>query len=151
MIDYQCTEIEVLCEPLCTPQLLLRRRLAVKAETLGWKRLRDGAQIVTPDTIMRWHRQVVATKWYMSNQVSGRTSIRRSSATVSPAYFFFQRSNARSLTPSLRMIAATAELFDGGRWTRYGRRDRDATEQGEQRELEEQEVVSVVRPTDFPT
>jgi hypothetical protein len=37
-----------------------RRRLAVHGRRLGRRRLR---QVATPDTILRWHRQLIARKW----------------------------------------------------------------------------------------
>jgi hypothetical protein len=37
-----------------------RRRLAVRAFRLGRPALRHVATIVTPDTLLRWHRQLVA-------------------------------------------------------------------------------------------
>jgi putative transposase len=40
-----------------------RRRLAVRAFRLGRQALRHVATIVTPDTLLRWHRQLVARKW----------------------------------------------------------------------------------------
>lgn len=40
-----------------------RRRLAVRGHRLGRRRLREVATIVTPDTILRWHRQLIARKW----------------------------------------------------------------------------------------
>jgi hypothetical protein len=40
-----------------------RRRLAVCGHRLGRRRLRQVATIVTPDTILRWHRQLIARKW----------------------------------------------------------------------------------------
>ncbi len=40
-----------------------RRRLAAKGKVLGWRLLHQVATIVTPDTIMRWHRQLIAAKW----------------------------------------------------------------------------------------
>jgi putative transposase len=40
-----------------------RRRLAVHGHRLGRRRLRQVATSVTPDTILRWHRQLIARKW----------------------------------------------------------------------------------------
>jgi transposase InsO family protein len=40
-----------------------RRRLAVKGQALGRRRLADVAGIVTPDTILRWYRLLVANKY----------------------------------------------------------------------------------------
>ena len=39
-----------------------RRRLAVRGHRLGRRALRHVATIVTPDTILRWHRQLIATE-----------------------------------------------------------------------------------------
>ena len=40
-----------------------RRRLAVKGKALGRSVLNQVASIVTPDTILRWHRKLVAMKY----------------------------------------------------------------------------------------
>jgi putative transposase len=57
----------VLREKLGKKRILLnddqRRRLAVKGKILGRKMLKQMATIVTPDTILRWHRELVAAKW----------------------------------------------------------------------------------------
>jgi putative transposase len=45
-----------------------RRRLAVKGKELGRKLLRELTTIVTPDTILRWHRELVAKKWDYSDR-----------------------------------------------------------------------------------
>src|SRR5262249_12544347 len=44
-----------------------RRRLAVKVHVLGRRRLAGIASIVTPETILRWYRRLVATKYDGSN------------------------------------------------------------------------------------
>lgn len=40
-----------------------RRRLAVRAHRVGRAVLRGVATIATPDTLLRWHRQLIARKW----------------------------------------------------------------------------------------
>ena len=39
------------------------RRLAIKGKAIGRKRLGEVASIVTPDTILRWYRELVAQKY----------------------------------------------------------------------------------------
>ncbi|UCC32737.1 MAG: hypothetical protein JSU86_10720 [Phycisphaerales bacterium] len=45
-----------------------RTRLAVKGKALGRKVLREVASIVTPDTILAWHRKLIAEKWDYSKR-----------------------------------------------------------------------------------
>ena len=53
-----------------------RRRLAVKGKVLGRKVLRQVASIVTPDTILAWHRKLIAQKWdYSSRRGPGRPRV----------------------------------------------------------------------------
>ena len=40
-----------------------RRRLATKGKVLGRRVLREFEPIVTPDTILRWHRELIARKY----------------------------------------------------------------------------------------
>jgi hypothetical protein len=71
VIDYLLEENRVLRAahgprrlPLTNDQ---RRRLAVKGQVLGRRRLAAVAGIVTPDTILRWYRRLVAKKYDGSN------------------------------------------------------------------------------------
>jgi hypothetical protein len=40
-----------------------RRRLAVKGEILGRKKLLEIGRRFTPDAILRWHRELIAKRW----------------------------------------------------------------------------------------
>jgi transposase InsO family protein len=49
-----------------------RRRLAVLGQRLGRAVLRDVTTLVTPDTILRWHRELIARKWTYVRRRPGR-------------------------------------------------------------------------------
>ena len=52
-----------------------RRRLAVLGQRLGRVVLRDVATLVTPDTILRWHRELIARKWTYTRHRPGRPGV----------------------------------------------------------------------------
>jgi len=66
-IDYLREENRVLREQLGPWRLQLnddqRRRLAAKAKGLGRKLLAEVATIVTPETLLAWHRKLIAEKY----------------------------------------------------------------------------------------
>jgi hypothetical protein len=45
-----------------------RRRLARKAYALGRRALNELETLVTPDTLLRWHRELVVSKWNYSHR-----------------------------------------------------------------------------------
>jgi transposase len=51
-----------------------RRRLAARAYRVGRAALREIATIATPDTLLRWHRQLIARKWTYATK-SGRRGV----------------------------------------------------------------------------
>ncbi len=80
VIEYLLEENRILREMLGKKRLRFtddqRRRLAVKAKMLGRAVLNGIATIVTPDTLLRWHRRLIAMKWdYSSKRGPGRPRI----------------------------------------------------------------------------
>src|SRR5580693_468035 len=67
IIDYFREENRVLREQLGGRRVRLddaqRRRLAAKAKGLGQKLLRDVATTATPETLLAWHRKLIAQKY----------------------------------------------------------------------------------------
>jgi hypothetical protein len=53
-----------------------RRLLAVKAKAIGRKALMELTTIVTPDTLLRWHRTLVAQKWDYSDRKTKTPAVR---------------------------------------------------------------------------
>jgi len=66
-IEYLREENRVLREQLGDRRLRFnddqRRRLAAKAKGLGRKLLAEVATLVTPDTLLAWHRRLIAQKY----------------------------------------------------------------------------------------
>jgi putative transposase len=66
-IEYLHEENRVLREQFGGKRILLnddqRRRLYVRGKALGRNMLKDVCTIVTPDTILRWHRRLIARKY----------------------------------------------------------------------------------------
>ena len=82
IIEFQNAQIDTLLKQLGKKRLLFnddqRRLLAVKAYAIGRKALREITTIVTPDTILRWHRELVANKFDSSDKRKpGRPRIRQ--------------------------------------------------------------------------
>ena len=75
-IAYLIEENRLLRRQLGTRRLRLtdddRRRLAARAYRVGRAALREIATIATPDTLLRWHRQLIARKWTYASQPGRR-------------------------------------------------------------------------------
>src|SRR5262245_12316934 len=74
MLAYLIEENRVLRRQIGRRRLRLtdedRRKLAARAYRLGRQALRSIATIVTPDTLLRWHRQLIARKWTYSKKAT---------------------------------------------------------------------------------
>ena len=72
VIDYLEEENRVLREQLGNKRLRLnddqRRRLAAQAKKLGWRVLHELKTLVTPETLLAWHRKLIARKYDGSKQ-----------------------------------------------------------------------------------
>jgi putative transposase len=83
VIEYLEEENRVLREQLRGRRLQFtddqRRRLAIRGHALGRRVLRDVTGLLTPDTILRWYRKLIAAKYDGSSQRGpGRPSTARS-------------------------------------------------------------------------
>ena len=72
IIEFQNAQIRTLLENMGRRRILLtddqRRVLAAKGKALGRRALMELTTIVTPDTILRWHRRLIAAKWDYSKR-----------------------------------------------------------------------------------
>ncbi len=86
VIEYLVEENRVLKEQLGGRRLRLtdeqRRRLAAKGIRLGRETLKKVATIVTPETILRWHRRLIARKWTFEAKRCGRPGLLRDIARL---------------------------------------------------------------------
>src|SRR5262245_48288158 len=82
LIEYLQEEIRVLREQLGRKPRFSndqRRRLAAKAKKAGIDALRQIMSIVTPETLLKWHRKLIAKKYDGSlKQAPGRPRVHAS-------------------------------------------------------------------------
>jgi len=79
VIAYRIEENRVLKEQLEGQRLRFtdeqRIRLGVKAKVLGRRSLDELETLVTPDTLLAWHRKLIAKKWTFARQGPGRPRV----------------------------------------------------------------------------
>ena len=79
VIEYLREENRVLKQQLGRRRLRLtdaqRRRLAIRGKAIGRRALAEVASLVTPDTVLRWHRQLIAKRWTHKRRSVGRRRI----------------------------------------------------------------------------
>jgi transposase InsO family protein len=92
IIEFYQAELEAVMKAQGKKRLLLtddqRRLLAVKGKSLGRKTLMELTTIVTPDTILRWHRTLVAQKWNYSDRrkSAGRPRVKSEMVDLVPRF-----------------------------------------------------------------
>lgn len=76
VIDYLIEENRILKEQLSDHRLQFtdrqRRRSVVKAKAVGRQRLNEIDTLVTQDTLLAWHRKLIAQKWTYPRHRPGR-------------------------------------------------------------------------------
>jgi putative transposase len=87
LIEYLKEENRILKERLDGRRIRFtdaeRRRLARRAHALGRKALNELETMITPDTLLRWYRDLVAVKWtYSHRRGPGRPRIMRTIAQL---------------------------------------------------------------------
>jgi len=83
-----------------------RRRLAIRAKALGRKVLSQLDTLVTPDTLLRWHRQLVAQQWnYVPRRGVGRPRV-----TDEIAKLVIRMANENSSWGYTRILGALSNL-----------------------------------------
>ncbi len=79
IIDYLIEENRIFKQQLQGRRLHLsvndRRRLAAKAKALGRQVLDEVANLVTPDTLLAWYRNLIARKWTYARKGPGRPRV----------------------------------------------------------------------------
>src|SRR5262245_60017294 len=116
VIDYLLEENRILRAERGSRRLRLtddqRRRLAVKGKALGRRRLGDIAGIVTPDTILRWYRRLVAPEIRRREQGSAgrpRTKLEMAALVVRLAHENPTRGSSR-IRGALELLAVRGAL-----------------------------------------
>ena len=83
IIDYLIEENHVLKDRLEGQRLRFtddqHRRLAAKAKVLGRRLLDEIETLVTPDTLLAWHRKLIAENWTYPRKGPGRPPLRKRS------------------------------------------------------------------------
>ena len=100
VIEYLQEENRALREQLGGKRLRFtnrqRRRLAIKARGIGRKRLFEIGTLVTPDTLLRWHRALIAKKYDGSKQ--RRPGRPRTEADIEELVLLMARDNPAGAT-----------------------------------------------------
>ena len=125
------------------------RRLAVRVYPLGRGRLREIATVVTPDTLLRWDRQLIAREWSYARRCPSRCGVL---TEIRPIDFASRRVYILGSTPHphelfIRQVSRTLTTADDGlpRAHRVLICDRDAKWSGEVRRLLSDGGIRVVQ------
>ena len=97
IIAFQNAQIRVLMDLQGRKRLLLndqqRRLLAVKGKVIGRRALLKLTTIVTPDTILRWHRKLIANKWDYSDRNNNPTGRPKTAEVIKDLILSMNREN----------------------------------------------------------
>ena len=93
-----------------------RRRLAVLGRLIGRRTLRHISTLVTPDTILRWHCELVARKWTRQRRRVGRPGVQGQIRALVPCNCFLAHPTTRrariavTTSPSITDTSAIGDI-----------------------------------------
>jgi hypothetical protein len=123
-IAYLIEENRLLRRQLGTRRLRLTdddRRLAARAYRLGRVALRGIATIATPDTLLRWHRQLIARKWTYARRPGRRGVLLAADHGAAAGRRGRPRASARAAGRIAELLRACAVISGSAEmWNRTG-------------------------------
>lgn len=76
VIEYLLEENRILRSKIKTKRIRFndqeRKRLAIRAKRIGKRKLKEVAHLASPDTILKWYRELIAKKWTFTRKSPGR-------------------------------------------------------------------------------
>jgi putative transposase len=95
-------------------------RLAVKAKLLGRRALDELETLVTPDTLLAWHRKLIAKKWTYARKGPGRPRVAQEITDLVLRMAREKRTSWRTFLKAHWDVMAATDFFTVEVWTPRG-------------------------------